>query len=68
MGDDTRVAVGVQHPGAGLDLTRHLVRAALRGQPGAEVDELADAALGHPPDRALEEAAVRPGSVADLGD
>jgi hypothetical protein len=68
VGDDALVVVGVQHPGAGLDLARHLVRAALCGQPGTEVHELADTALSHPPHRALEEAAVRPGSIADLGD
>ena len=35
-------------------------------QPGADVDELPDAAPGDPPGRPLMESAVRPGTVLDL--
>src|SRR6185437_16886867 len=45
-----------------------LMRGAPGGQARAEVEELADAVLaGHPAGRAVVEAAVRPGRVAELG-
>ena len=46
MGDDNRVVVHVDHPRPRVDLPRDLVHGPLRGQPHADVKELADTRLG----------------------
>ena len=65
---DQRVVVHVDHPGFRYQALHHLVRVTHGGQPGADVDELADALFGDPPGGALMEAAIGPGRVPDLGD
>ncbi len=67
MRDDTRVVVGIEHPGVWLDFSGHLVGASLGGHPGAKIDELPDAAPRHPPHRSLQESSVRPGRISYFG-
>jgi len=45
MGHDDRVIVHVDNPRPGVDLARDLMHGPLRGQPHADVQELADAGL-----------------------
>jgi hypothetical protein len=63
---DHRVVVHVDHPGLRHDLPHQLMRVALGGQPGADVDELAQPLTRQPPGGALMKHAVGPGRAADL--
>jgi hypothetical protein len=61
VGQDQRVVVGIHHPAGGADLLRDLVGGSGCGQPGADVEELADPqARGGVPGDPLPEGPVRP--------
>ena len=65
---DHRVVVCVDHPALRIDLMHDLVRVTDGRQPGADVDELADPALGYPFRGPLVKAAVGPRAVPQLRD
>jgi hypothetical protein len=59
VGDDDRVVVHVDHPRVRVDLAHHLVHRTLRGQPHADVEELADTGFGcQEPNNPAQEAPV----------
>jgi hypothetical protein len=59
MPDHHRVVIDINHPRGGSRLLSDLVDVSLRGQPGADVDDLADAARAHQEvDNPLEETPV----------
>ena len=55
-----RVYVHVAHPGAGVNLPHRLVHGRVRGQPGAEVEKLADARGGRARCRRADELPIVP--------
>jgi acyl-CoA dehydrogenase len=58
-----RVYVHVAHPGVRVYLAHRLVHGRVRGQPGAEVEELADARGGRPGRRRADELPIVPDQV-----
>ena len=65
---DHRVAVGVDHPGGGTDLARDLMDVTLTGQPGADIEELADPGLAcQVPDHPAQERPVGLGAGGRVG-
>jgi hypothetical protein len=61
---DARVVVHVDHAGRWVDRLGDLVRVLRGRQAGAEVEELADAPVGHVPDRAPQRSPVEPRAIA----
>lgn len=67
VGEHHRIVIYVDHPGTWHHRLHDLMRIALGGQTGSDVDELADTALlGHPAGCTLVERAVRPGCVLEV--